>query len=82
MISTTMNLYREDAYMEEKYISENTEITETIKKNIEDKQYNEFKKNISDENLNKIYFFQGEEYLIEYFEEKLKNKPDYTYILG
>ena len=32
--------------MEEKYISENTEITETIKKNIEDKQYNEFKKNI------------------------------------
>ncbi len=32
--------------MEEKYISENTEITETIKKNIEEKQYNEFKKNI------------------------------------
>ena len=34
---------------------------------------NEFKKNISDKNLNKVYFFQGEEYLIEYFEAKLTN---------
>ena len=34
---------------------------------------NELKKHISDKNLNKVYFFQGEEYLIEYFEEKLKN---------
>ena len=34
---------------------------------------NELKKHISDKNLNKVYFFQGEEYLIEYFEEKLTN---------
>ena len=34
---------------------------------------NELKKHISDKNLNKVYFFQGEEYLIEYFEAKLTN---------
>ncbi len=36
--------------------------------------YNDFKKIISSENFPKIYFFQGDEYLIENAEKMIKNK--------
>ncbi len=36
--------------------------------------YSQLKKDISEEKFHNIYFFQGEEYIIEYFEKMLKEK--------